>query len=35
MFIELSGFSIFVIAILVLADVIILMGVKSVPQGME
>jgi len=35
MLIELSGFSIFVIAILVLAFVIILMGVKSVPQGME
>jgi regulator of protease activity HflC (stomatin/prohibitin superfamily) len=35
MFIELSGFSIFVIAILVLAFVIILMGVKAVPQGME
>ena len=35
MFLELSGFSIFVIAILVLAFVIILMGVKSVPQGME
>ena len=35
MFIELSGFSIFVIAILVLAFVIILMGVKAVPQGFE
>ncbi len=35
MFIELSGFSIFVIAFLVLAVVIVLMGVKAVPQGME
>ncbi len=33
--IEISGFSIFVIAVLVLAFVIVLMGVKSVPQGME
>ncbi len=35
MFIELSGFSIFVIAFLVLAVIIVLMGVKAVPQGME
>ena len=35
MFIELSGFSIFVIAVLVFAVVIVLMGVKAVPQGME
>jgi len=35
MFFEISGFSIFVIAFLVLAFVIILMGVKVVPQGME
>ncbi len=35
MFVEISGFSIFVIAALVLAVVIVLMGVKAVPQGME
>jgi regulator of protease activity HflC (stomatin/prohibitin superfamily) len=33
--IELSGFSIFVIAVLVLAVVTVIMGVKVVPQGME
>lgn len=32
---ELSGFTIFVIAILVLALILIFMGVKSVPQGYE
>ncbi len=32
---EISGFSIFVIALLVLAIVLVLMGVKAVPQGME
>jgi regulator of protease activity HflC (stomatin/prohibitin superfamily) len=32
---ELSGFTIFVIAILVLAVILIMMGVKSVPQGYE
>ncbi len=32
---ELTGFSIFVIALLVLAIVLVLMGVKAVPQGME
>ena len=32
---ELSGFSIFIIAVLVLAIVTMIMGVKSVPQGME
>ncbi|MFQ6018212.1 MAG: SPFH domain-containing protein [Kiloniellaceae bacterium] len=32
---EASGFSIFVIAVLVLAIVLVLMGVKAVPQGME
>ena len=30
-----SGFSIFVIAVVVLAIVVILMGMKAVPQGME
>ena len=33
--VEISGFSIFVIAALVLAVVIVFMGVKTVPQGME
>ena len=32
---ELSGFSYFIIAVLVLAIVTMIMGVKSVPQGME
>ena len=32
---EISGFSIFVIALLVLAIVLVMMGVKAVPQGME
>ena len=32
---ELSGFTIFVIAVLVLALILIMMGVKSVPQGYE
>ena len=32
---EISGFAIFVIALLVLAIVLVLMGVKAVPQGME
>jgi regulator of protease activity HflC (stomatin/prohibitin superfamily) len=32
---EVSGFSIFVIAFLFLVIVIVLMGVKTVPQGME
>ncbi len=32
---EVSGFPIFVIAVLVLAIVLVLMGVKAVPQGME
>ncbi|MDP6884893.1 MAG: SPFH domain-containing protein, partial [Rhodospirillales bacterium] len=32
---EISGFTTFVIAILVLAVVLVLMGVKAVPQGME
>ena len=32
---ELSGFSVFVIAIVGLAVILVLMGVKSVPQGME
>ena len=32
---EISGFAIFVIALLVLAIVLVLMGVKTVPQGME
>ena len=32
---EVSGFSIFVIAILFLAIVLVLMGVKTIPQGME
>ena len=33
--VALSGFSIFVIAVVVLAVVIVLMGIKSVPQGYE
>ena len=32
---EISGFTTFVIAILVLAVILVLMGVKAVPQGME
>lgn len=32
---EISGFAIFVIALLVLAIVLVLMGVKAIPQGME
>ena len=32
---EISGFTTFAIAILVLAVVLVLMGVKAVPQGME
>ncbi len=32
---EISGFSIFVIAFFVLAVVLVLMGVKTIPQGME
>ena len=30
-----SGFAIFVLALLVLAIILVLMGVKAVPQGME
>ncbi len=33
--VEITGFSIFVIAVLVLAIVIVFMGAKTVPQGME
>ena len=32
---ELSAFSIFVIAVVVVAIILVFMGVKSVPQGME
>ncbi len=32
---EIGGFTIFVIAILILAVVLVMMGVKAVPQGME
>ena len=32
---EFGGFEIFVVAALVLAIVLVFMGVKSVPQGME
>ncbi len=32
---DLTGFSIFVIAVVVLAIIIVIMGIKSVPQGME
>ena len=35
MFVEISGFSIFVIAAVVLAVVLVFMGAKTVPQGME
>ena len=35
MFVEISGFSIFVIAVVVLAVVLVFMGAKTVPQGME